>query len=365
MENLVKEGLFNNIYKDKKVLITGHSGFKGSWLTYWLNCMGAQVTGISLPPPTEPNHINLLNIDFQNHYQNINYKEEVEQIILNTEPDIIFHMAAQPLVRLSYEQPHETYLTNVIGTVNVLDAARKVKNLKAIVVVTSDKCYENKEWLWGYRENEPMGGADPYSSSKGCAELVTAAYRNSYFSGEGTALLASSRAGNVIGGGDWARDRIIPDMINSALRKEALSLRYPNATRPWQHVLEPLSGYLCIGMKLLEGNKAYADGWNFGPENDNNLTVLELVDASYKYWKEIKYKISNEKHPYEANFLMLDSTKAQKLLHWKPVWNFNDTVKYTIGWYKSFYENEKILTAEHLKIYVDAAEKKGIKWAQK
>lgn len=369
MENLVNKKLFKGIYAGKKVLVTGHTGFKGSWLSLWLHLMGAEVYGISLEPITTPNHIGLLEFPHRSFIQDITDKKALGKILQEIDPDVIFHLAAQPLVRLSYENPVETYATNVMGVVNVLDEARMLKNLKAIIIVTSDKCYDNKEWLWGYRENEAFGGRDPYSSSKGCAEIVTAAYRHSFFNLNDyginhNILVASVRAGNVIGGGDWASDRIVADMIKGVANDNPLSIRYPNATRPWQHVLEPLSGYLLVGESLLDGNTMAADGWNFGPELESNLAVLELVKESKKYWNKIEYTIDSGVHPHEANFLMLDSTKAKKLLNWKPVWDFHSTTQNTVEWYKEYYEQDKILTYQQLKNYIEIARQKNVIWTR-
>ncbi|UGU14379.1 CDP-glucose 4,6-dehydratase [Sinomicrobium kalidii] len=362
------ESLFKNKYKGKKILVTGHTGFKGSWLTLWLKKMGATVHGVALEPNTSPNHIGLLNLEYESHILDITHKEVLTALIEKIKPDLIFHLAAQPLVRLSYEDPYNTYLTNIMGTINVLEAARRIENLKGVVVVTSDKCYENREWLWGYRENEAMGGKDPYSSSKGCAELVTAAYRNSYFpeSEFGKShhtIVASVRAGNVIGGGDWAKDRIIPDMVKSASKNESLLIRYPKATRPWQHVLEPLSGYLNIGQKMLEGDIQYSGAWNFGPNNESNVCVLNLVKAANQYWKDISYEIDQKEHLPEANFLMLDSTKANKLLQWKPIWGFQETVKYTIEWFQEYYLQDNTLSEDHLEKYIADAINEEVTWA--
>jgi len=367
---MVIDKLFKGEYFGKKVLITGHTGFKGSWLSFWLSLMGADVFGISLEPNTVPNHISLLKYHHITYVQDITDKNALGEIMQSIEPDIIFHLAAQPLVRLSYLNPVETYQTNVMGTVNVLDESRKLKNLKAIIVVTSDKCYDNKEWIWGYRENEALGGKDPYSSSKGCAEIITAAFKHSFFNPEKynidhKVLIASVRAGNVIGGGDWCLDRIVTDMMISATEEKPLLIRYPNATRPWQHVLEPLSGYLLVGMNLLEGNKNAAESWNFGPEIDSNLSVLELVKESSKNWEKIKYVIDKGSHPHEANFLMLDSSKARKKLMWKPVWDFKCTVEKTVEWYKNFYDKENIITYQQLLSYISDAVKKEIIWTQK
>ena len=357
--------LFSDIYKEKKVLVTGHTGFKGSWLCLWLQKLGAEVFGMALEPNTEPNHWNLLNLNMESYICDIRNLVEVEKLFQIIKPDIIFHLAAQPIVRVSYENPVDTYTTNVMGTVNILEASRNIHNLKAVIIVTSDKCYENKEWIWGYRENEKMGGSDPYSSSKGCAELVTAAYRYSFFNnGNNNTLIASVRAGNVIGGGDWAKDRILTDIVLSASQNTSLLIRNPYSTRPWQFVLEPLSGYLCLGEKLLEGNQKFAEAWNFGPNLENNITVKELVLKSIMYWDNIKYEFDTRKHPYESNYLMLDSTKAYKRLSWHPVWDIDTSIKKTIEWYKTYYELGIISSEQILDDYVSDAKKQGLVWSK-
>lgn len=363
MENMEISSLFGGKYKNRRVLVTGHTGFKGSWLSYWLSRLGAQVSGISLSPPTNPNHFELLNFEIESYIQDINNFPITNKIIQKINPEIIFHLAAQPLVRLSYKEPINTLTTNIIGSANILEAARQLTDIKAIVVITSDKCYENKEWIWGYRENEAMGGKDPYSASKGCAEIVTSAYRNSFFNHPGSPLIGSARAGNVIGGGDWAKDRILTDIVTSASKSEMVYLRFPNATRPWQYVLEPLSGYLTLGWQLLEGKQAFAEAWNFGPNNESNVTVMELVNEATKHWDNIIFDYDKGEHPHEAGFLMLDSSKAIKLLHWKPIWNFQVTVDKTISWYKSFYETGKVLTGEILQEYIADARKLNIPWS--
>jgi len=363
METMEINKLFGGKYKNRRVLVTGHTGFKGSWLCYWLSQLGAKVSGISLSPPTNPNHFELLNFEIESYIQDINEFSKTDRIIQKINPEIIFHLAAQPLVRLSYQEPISTLTTNILGTANILESARQLSELKAIVVVTSDKCYENKEWVWGYRENEAMGGKDPYSASKGCAEIVTSAYRNSFFNKPGSALITSARAGNVIGGGDWAKDRILTDIVTSASKSERVYLRFPNATRPWQYVLEPLSGYLTLGWQLLEGGQSFAEAWNFGPNNESNVTVMELVNEATKHWNKIKYDYDKGEHPYEAGFLMLDSSKATKILQWSPVWDFKLTVKHTVNWYKSYYESGNILTEEILFAYIADAKTKSIPWS--
>ena len=368
------EGLFNGIYRNKTVLVTGHTGFKGSWLVFWLLQMKAKVIGYSKDIPSNPSHFELLQkkgflenlIDIRG---DIRDSEKLEEVFMKYKPDIVFHLAAQPLVRLSYENPVETYETNVIGTLKVFEACRKA-NIKAIVNITSDKCYENREWVWGYRENDPMGGYDPYSSSKGCAELLTNSYRNSYFNlneymRTHNTLLASCRAGNVIGGGDWAKDRLITDIMVAVSENEKVKIRNPQAIRPWQHVLEPLSGYLMIGQKLLEGKKEFAEAWNFGPSDENSITVEEVVKYIKNYWDKIDYIIEKNKNQlYEANLLKLDCSKAHLKLKWKSVWNNETTFEKTVSWYKNFYENKKISTLQNLINYIEKSKEKNVIWSK-
>ncbi|WP_417334093.1 CDP-glucose 4,6-dehydratase [Halarcobacter sp.] len=362
------QNLFSGIYKDKTVLVTGHTGFKGSWLCYWLEQMGAKVIGYSLEAPTTPNHISLLNLNITSIIADIRDLDKLNEVFEEYKPDIVFHLAAQPLVRLSYENPIETYETNVIGTLKVFEACRKA-NVKAIVNITSDKAYENKEWVWGYRENDPMGGYDPYSSSKGCADILANSYRDSYFNikdykKKHNTLLASCRAGNVIGGGDWAKDRLITDIMLSVSQNKKVSIRSPYATRPWQHVLEPLSGYLNIGQKLLEEKVEFASAWNFGPSDEGSITVEQVVKNVKKYWDKIDYEINQDPNAlHEANLLKLDCSKAHILLNWNDVWDSDTTFEKTVKWYKSFYEEEKNLTKEDLEAYIVAAKTKKLKWA--
>jgi CDP-glucose 4,6-dehydratase len=315
------QNLFGGLYNGRTVLMTGHTGFKGSWLAYWLHRLGAKVIGYSLPAPTEPNHFELLNLDIISIRGDIRDLNKLNETFTTFKPEIVFHLAAQPLVRFSYENPIETYETNVIGTLKVLEACRKA-NVKAIVNITSDKAYENKEWIWGYRENDPMGGYDPYSSSKGAADILASSYRSSYFNPDQYGkthhtLLATCRAGNVIGGGDWAKDRLVTDIILSASQGKKVSIRNPKATRPWQHVLEPLSGYLLVGQKLLEGKRDFGEAWNFGPSDEGGITVEEVVKNVKKYWDKIDYEINCDLQGlHEANLLKLDCSKAHILLKW-------------------------------------------------
>jgi CDP-glucose 4,6-dehydratase len=359
--------LFSNIYKNKTVLVTGHTGFKGSWLTYWLKQMGANVIGYSLDAPTQPNHFQLLDLDIISLIGDIRNEELLNKTFTTYQPDIVFHLAAQALVISSYENPIETYETNVIGTLKVFEACKKCSSVKAIVNITSDKAYENKESLWGYREDDPMGGFDPYSSSKGCSELLTASYRNSYFNlsdfgSKHHTLLASCRAGNVIGGGDWAKDRLVTDIMLSVSQNKKVLIRNPFATRPWQHVLEPLSGYLLVGQKLLEKESSLAGSWNFGPPEGQNITVAEVIKNVQKYWPAISYSLDKDEKLHEAQFLKLDCTKAQVKLNWRSVWHSDKTFEHTVKWYKAFYENQTVLTSTDFSDYINDARNKGVEW---
>lgn len=344
--------MFHNIYNNRRVLLTGDTGFKGSWLRLWLEELGANVLGYSLPPSTQPNHFSLLGYS-RSEYYDIRDLSCLERVFADFQPEMVFHLAAQPLVRLSYQIPVETFETNVMGTINVLEASRKTPSVRAIVAITTDKCYENKEQIWGYRESDPMGGYDPYSASKGCAELAISAYRRSFFQKENSPLLASARAGNVIGGGDWSADRLVPDIIKAASAGQRVEIRSPNSTRPWQHVLEPLSGYLLLGQRLWEGRREFAQSWNFGP-SDGVRTVLETVKEMQKSWDKIQFVVNEPQDaPHEAQNLTLDCTKANIKLGWKPVWSTEQAVKQTAAWYKEYYENNWNISSElEIKEYV-------------
>lgn len=366
---MVMRNLFSGIYAGKTVLVTGHTGFKGSWLAYWLSRMGARVVGYALEAPTQPNHIALLDLDIVSVIGDIRDSEALDAAFQKHRPDIVFHLAAQPLVRLSYEHPVDTFETNVMGTLKVFESCRK-HHVRAIVNITSDKAYENREWVWGYRENDPMGGYDPYSASKGCADLLANSYRNSFFNPEAykkthRTLLASCRAGNVIGGGDWAKDRLMTDIMLAVSQGRKVSIRNPRATRPWQHVLEPLSGYLHIGQKLLEEQAAFGGAWNFGPGDEGSITVEEVVKKVKKTWDKIDYEIRQEAdQPHEAGLLKLDCSKAHVLLGWRDVWDSDVTFEKTVNWYRTYYEEDRrILTGQDLEDYVADAEAKKIAWA--
>tara|TARA_B110000503_G_scaffold135674_2_gene216658 strand:+ start:5510 stop:6586 length:1077 start_codon:yes stop_codon:yes gene_type:complete len=336
-----------SFWKSKKVFITGHTGFKGSWLSLWLSSMGAEVTGYALAPNTNPNLFDILNINsliFESVFADIRDLDHLQKAIKIAKPDVVIHMAAQPLVRLSYTNPVETYSTNVMGTVNLLESLRPIESVRASIVVTTDKCYENKEWMWGYRENDPMGGYDPYSSSKGCSELVTSAYRQSFYSEKPNSnQIASARAGNVIGGGDWSEDRLIPDAIRAFESGSSLRIRNPLATRPWQHVLEPLSAYLILAQALYEDGSLYATSWNFGPADEDNCSVRDVVDLVISEWNSpAKWEKEGNDQPHEAHFLKLDCSKAYNILGWRPKWSVATAVAKTVEWQKSFNEKNNI-----------------------
>lgn len=327
--------MVSSFWKNKKVFLTGHTGFKGSWMSLWLLKAGANLTGYSLGLPTQPSLFKELDIakDLDSVFADIRDLEKIKKSVLIAKPDIIIHMAAQPLVRYSYQEPVETYMTNVMGSIYLFEAVRASGSVKAVLNVTSDKCYENQEREAGYREFEPMGGYDPYSNSKGCAELVTSAYRKSFFEKEDI-FLASGRAGNVIGGGDWATDRLVPDIVRSALYDKKLIIRNPKAIRPWQHVLEPVSGYLRLTEKLYTEGKTYAEAFNFGPLPGDRCDVENIVIKMNEFWdNKIKYEITRSGSDlHEAHILGLDCTKAEKVLNWKPQWNLEKALKATVMW---------------------------------
>jgi len=336
------EAINPTFWQGKKVFLTGHTGFKGSWLALWLQSMGASVKGFALAPPTTPALFNEARVaeGMDSEIGDIRDLAAIISSMTAFNPDVLIHMAAQPLVRLSYREPVETYSTNVMGTVNVLEAARQCSNLKAIVNVTTDKCYENREWVWGYRENEPMGGHDPYSNSKGCAELVTGAYRSSFFNTPDSAALASARAGNVIGGGDWAEDRLIPDIMRAFEKRQPVVIRNPLATRPWQHVLEPLSGYLMLAEKLYTEGQAYAEGWNFGPRDEDVQPVEWILDHMVGSWGAgASWELDTNPQPHEAQLLKLDISKAAARLKWQPRWSLSQALNSIVDWQHHWLDN--------------------------
>lgn len=357
MEDMVIDRSF---WAGKRVLMTGHTGFKGSWLSLWLQEMGADVVGYALAPPTNPSLFAVARVGEGMHsiIADIRDLPTLSAAIAGHHPEIVFHLAAQPLVRRSYEQPVETYATNVMGTVHVLEAIRQTSGVRAVVNITTDKCYENREWIWGYRENEPMGGYDPYSNSKGCAELVTAAYRSSFFNPAEHAkhgvALASARAGNVIGGGDWAKDRLIPDIIGAFLERHPAIIRNPQAIRPWQHVLEPLSGYLLLAERLWNDGPGFAEGWNFGPNAEDAKPVEWIVQRLAGTWGNgATWSIDSGNHPHEANCLKLDISKAHSKLNWHPRWNLETSLQRIVDWYLAYQhgDNMRELTIDQIAQY--------------
>ena len=351
----------HTFYRGKRVLITGHTGFKGGWLAFWLQTLGAEVIGYALPPSTVPSFFDAvkLNKKINSILGDIRNSELLESVFRQYKPEIVFHLAAQPLVRYSYREPVETYETNVMGTVRVLEACRATPFVRAVVNITSDKCYEDTKQKKSYREDDPMGGYDPYSSSKGCAEIITQAYIRSYFNPEEApskqkCSLASARAGNVIGGGDFAPDRLVPDCIRAFEAQKPIVIRYPDAVRPWQHVLEPLYGYLLLAQHLYEGGRTFSGGWNFGPNDEDRKPVQEIVEQIIRLWGEINsWQIDPSNPPYEALYLALDCSKAKKRLVWSPQWDINSALEKTVAWYKAFSQNEDMqrMTLQQISIY--------------
>lgn len=367
METLGLINMFKNIFYKKKVLITGDTGFKGSWLAIWLNQLGAEVYGYSLAPQHNNDNFVLCNLNKIVHHLDgdIRDLDNLKNYFDKVKPEFAFHLAAQPLVLESYETPHYTFETNVLGTVNFFEAVRNTSSVKVALNITSDKCYQNNEWVWGYRENDPMGGKDPYSASKGCSELVTNSYINSFFSSNQHCAVASVRAGNVIGGGDWAENRIVPDLFRSILNKDKLIIRNPNSTRPWQHVLEPLGGYLLLASKIfLEGN-TFSGGWNFGPSGNFNYKVSELISSIIKYFGkgEVLFDDNSEKL-HEANLLKLDISKSSVKLNWKPVLNFNQLIEFTVNGYRAELNNESLLEnrIKQIEEYYKIAKLNNLNW---
>ncbi len=342
-------------WNGKKVLITGHTGFKGSWLALWLKMLGADVCGYALAPDTQPNLFE--NLALENQIESVTGDirdlPHFEKVLQDFQPEIIFHLAAQSLVRKSYRKPIETYTINVIGTINILEAVRKVDSVKSVVVVTTDKVYENKEWHWSYRENERLGGFDPYSNSKACAELAVSAYRNSFFA-DSDCLIATARAGNVIGGGDWSEDRLLPDVFRSLVFGVKLEIRNPASIRPWQHALEPLAGYMKLAEKLYDGEKKFAEAWNFGPAEEDSKPVGWILEEIRRVWNEpVNWKIADGEQPHEARLLKLDSAKAKNELKWSPKLSLDEAVKITVQWYRGFKDKKNLteLTGNQIDFY--------------
>jgi CDP-glucose 4,6-dehydratase len=361
-----------NSFAGKKVVITGHTGFKGAWLCSWLLELGAEVVGIALDPITDPSHFSVANLSHKIKDLRIDIRDNtsLREAFVDAQPDFVFHLAAQALVRRSYDDPIETWHTNVIGTLNVLEALRVINKKCAAIIITSDKCYDNVEWVWGYRETDAMGGPDPYSASKGAAELAIKSHIKSYFPKETSLVrVASARAGNVIGGGDWSVDRIVPDCVKAWAVKGGVELRNPNSTRPWQHVLEPLSGYLVQAISLYQALELHGESFNFGPLAQQNHSVSDLVEEMAKYWDKVKWTDHSDKSiaPYESGLLKLNCDKALHYLNWHAVMNFEETVKMTAQWYKAYYQNEKQMssvTSSQILTYTEFAKNQGLKWAQ-
>lgn len=353
-------------WQGKRVLITGHTGFKGSWLTLLLEIFGAKICGYSLSPPTSPNLFEEADIskNIESHIGDIRDYNKFKEVIYNFKPEIIIHMAAQPLVRYSYKNPIDTYSTNVMGTVNLFQAVREVGGVKVVVNITTDKCYQNNEWEWGYRENDRLGGHDPYSNSKACAELVASCFRESFFNDssyhEHGCAIASVRAGNVIGGGDWAEDRLIPDILKSFQNNKVVEIRNPHSIRPWQHVLEPLSGYITLAEKLFEHGMNYSEPWNFGPSENDAKSVEYIVKKMSQIWGKSDWHISEAEHPHEANYLKLDCSKARMKLNWRPIWRLDTTLNRIVKWHQAWLNKQdmRAYTINEINEYINDAGKK-------
>jgi len=334
--------LFNNIYKDRPVFITGHTGFKGGWLAAWLEKLGSRVCGYACDVPTVPNHFSLLNLSIKDIRGDVSDFGTLKDSIQRFSPEIVFHLTAQSLVPLSFQKPLETFAVNILGTAHILEACRQTPSVRAVIIITSDKCYAQRERKHGYRETDPLGGGDPYSASKACAEIVTASYRKSF--SDNRLLIASCRSGNALGGGDWAENRLIPDLVRSAIGEKIAVLRMPHAIRPWQHVLNPLAGYLLLGQRLLEDRAEFAESWNFGPDQSDHWTVNEVVQHAQRNWDKIRYESIPDAESREVPLLTLNVQKARRKLGWKPGWNLREGIEQTISWYRRFCEHGEVLT---------------------
>ena len=360
------------IFNNKKIVVTGHTGFKGSWLTAWLKMLGANVMGISLNPPTYPSHflVSKINIGIKDIRLDIRDRTKVEKKIISFKPDFVFHLAAQSLVGLSYKDPTMTWQTNVLGTLNILESLRKLKNACNVVIITSDKCYFNKEIHYGYKETDILGGKDPYSSSKASAELLVKSFINSFFlNNKSTIRIVTARAGNVIGGGDWAKDRIIPDCVRYWSKGNKVQLRNPNATRPWQHVLEAVGGYICLAINLKLNRKLHGESFNFGPNLSKEYSVLELIKKMSNHWNNVSWKVisKSKRKFYESELLRLNCNKAKKILKWESILKFDETVEMVANWYQNFYfdpKNMDYLTNEQIREYQSLIVTRGLKWGK-
>ncbi|MGO4326831.1 CDP-glucose 4,6-dehydratase [Cupriavidus sp. 2TAF22] len=353
---------FGHLYQGRRVLLTGHTGFKGSWLAQWLTGLGAELTCYALPPQAGHSHWDLLQVSAADVRGDIRDMAALDSAFAACRPEIVFHLAAQPLVRRSYSDPLETWSTNVMGTANVLEACRRHAGVRAVVLVTTDKVYANREWEWGYRENDPLGGHDPYAASKAATELLAASYRQSFLGATDT-LLATARAGNVIGGGDWSADRLIPDLVRALAQGNPLEIRSPRSTRPWQHVLDCLSGYLLLGQRLLEGDAACAAAWNFGPAAEGNCCVESVLGRLKAHWPELAWRVASQPQPHESGLLALDWSKARARLGWTPVWQLDEALGATAAWYRQFQARGTAATRSQLAAYVEQAACAGLVWA--
>jgi len=355
--------LFGDCYRGRRVLVTGHTGFKGSWLCLWLTRLGAEVCGVALDPDTDPNHFELLDLPLQDHRIDIRDLSALVKVFQDFKPEVVLHLAAQPLVRQSYADPVYNWSTNVMGTTHVLEACRETGEVTAIIAVTTDKVYQNLETARAYRESDRLGGHDPYSASKAASEILIESYRLSFFSSTGSPLLASVRAGNVIGGGDWSEDRLIPDLVRALAADERLQIRSPAATRPWQHVLDCLSGYLLLGEKLLAGDANCAQAWNFGPDTDSDKSVAEVLELMRGQWPELNWELSRDPQPHEAGLLALDHSQASEHLGWNPVWGLDQAVAATAQWYQQYYVQNGVMSDPQLSRFIDDANRSQAAWA--
>jgi len=359
------DALFGGAYLGRRVLVTGHTGFKGSWLALWLQALGADVFGLALPAEPGPNHLQMLDLAMDEALVDLRDAAAVAAALQRFQPEVVFHLAAQPLVRRSYREPAATFDVNVMGLVNLLEAVRATPGVRVVVNATTDKCYLNRETAQGYREDDPLGGRDPYSASKACAEIVSASYRSSFLAAgkDRVVALATARAGNVVGGGDWSEDRLIPDLVRSATSGESVAIRYPQATRPWQHVLEPLAGYLLLGQRLLADPGGDAEAWNFGPDASGQLSVAQVIVAFARQWPAVRCDVDRTPAPHEAGLLHLDCGKARERLGWRPVWSAAETLERTAAWYRRQHETGELGSRDDIARYVADARRAGLPWA--